>query len=209
MPRVELVCARVGVCLKAEERDKGKSERERTKMLCVCVCTWVYVCLLSLSLLCGIARGQSGLRWWNCSGDRGRCGWWERMKSLWHVQHNTKHQSSSTKEEAVSVLSTSDLIISAQFSLTGLLTYSPITHTISQWALEAMTSNFMIQSKTFAHKDKKVISRKIMKSHTANFNGKVKGSIQKGNICNTGEEMGRQCSKKYSTSQYTTTIFNT
>lgn len=43
------VCVRVGVCLKSVENKK----------LCVCV----YVCLLCPSMLCGIAGGQSGLRW--------------------------------------------------------------------------------------------------------------------------------------------------
>lgn len=43
------LCVRVGVCLKSIGNKK----------LCVCV----HVCLLCPSMLCGIAGGQSGLRW--------------------------------------------------------------------------------------------------------------------------------------------------
>ncbi len=72
------------------------------------------------------------------------------MKSARHVQHNTKHQAGSTKEESGLLLFNSDLFIPVQFSLIELTLCSTVSHTVSQWASEAVTSNFTMRSENFS-----------------------------------------------------------
>lgn len=106
--------------------------RREQKAVRVCVCTWVCVCLLSLSVLCGIARGQSGLRWRNCCRDRGRRGWWEWMKSARRVQCHSKQKAGSTKRGRVHHFFSAQ-IGSFQCILVwlSLHCYSPIAHFVS------------------------------------------------------------------------------